>query len=291
MRFGLPAHAFAATMWLAGCALIAGIDDGDDKPAPIDASALDRVVQPDGSVAPVDSGACSAKELPETTIPEIARVVPSAPVIVDGSGKEWSCVDRMVFLTGNRRVDIAGGRGVARIALQHDDEAIYVWAVVTTATPSGTAAANANFRNDSFHLYAMGPAPTAEYTGQDHHVVVDALGLVTDYSDVAGIRPTLEGIVAKASMPVPAADPALQTFEVELRITAKTLGRVGFQAGDRVRMNFQINDGPPAAGKNGPGYRVWFLDTATCPPTADCDVLSNSEPYCNPRCTRELTLK
>jgi len=290
VRFGLRTHAVAVLVGLAGCASIAGLDDDDSAARPLEAGAGDRVVQGEGGVLPGDAGpACESKELPETTLPEIVPVRAETPVTIDGDAKDWSCVDRLAFTTGDRRVDLTAGRGVARIALQYDADKLYVFATVTTARPSGTAEARANFQNDSFHLYAMGPNPSAEYTAEDHHITVDVLGQVTDFSDVAGIRPNLNGIAGAVSAVRPGPAPDLQTFDVEISLTATVLGRTSFQSGATVLMNFQVNDGPPVSNKL--GYRVWFLNDATCPVTTDCDVLANSEPYCNPRCARALKLR
>lgn len=290
MRFGLRAYAALALVCLAACASLAGLDDEGSAGKPVDAGAGDRVVQGEGSVLPAETGpACESKELPETTLPEIVPVRVETPITVDGDAKEWSCVDRLAFTTGDRRVDLTAGRGVARIALQYDADKLYVLATVTTARPSGTADARASFQNDSFHLYAMGPSPSAEYTAEDHHITVDVLGQVTDFSDVAGIRPNLNGIAGAASPVRPGPSPDLQTFDVEISITATALGRTSFQSGGAVLVNFQVNDGPPVSNKL--GYRVWFLNDSTCPTTTDCNILMNSEPYCNPRCTQALKLK
>lgn len=290
MRFGLRAYAAIVSACLAGCALIAGLDDSKGDAGPVDAGG-DRITQGEGGPILVDGAPCEPKELPESTVPEIAHVSADEPITIDGNPKEWGCVDRLVISQGDRRVDTASGAGLARIALQWDEEFLYLTAKVTTSPPNGTAGADLNYKNDSFHWLVMGPAPGTEYTAQDHHITIDVFGQATDFSDVAGIRPNLDGIVAKATGVSPGPTAELQTFDVEIRATAKTLGRTTFRAGDIVQMNFQINDGPPAAGKTAPAYRIWFLDAGTCPITTACNVLGTSEPYCNPRCTRGLRLR
>lgn len=283
MRFGLR-HSGIGSVCLAGCALIAGLDDDNGKGAPADAGADRR--QGDGGLL---DGACTPREAPDTTLPMIARVDGDRPVTVDGDGAEWDCVERWLFNGGNRRVDLVSA--VASIAMQYDDDALYLFATVTTKTPSGTADARSSPQNDSFHWFLTGPSPGTQYSVQDHHIVVDALDQTGDFAPEAGLRPTSGDIAATASPVTPASAADTQAFHVEIRVKASALGRSSFRAGEKIRMNFQLNDGPPTGGQLLPPHRIWFVDDASCPTQPGCNVNLTSEPDCNPQCTQSVTLK
>jgi hypothetical protein len=72
-------------------------------------------------------------------------------------------------------------------------------------------------------------------------------------------------------------------------MAASIVGRSGFARGDRVRVNFQVNDGTPPS--NTVGYRIWFHNGSVCSPRVDCFIASASEPFCDPRCTGEVELR
>ena len=186
---------------------------------------------------------------------------------------------------GGRAVGAAVGHDVAEIAMQWDDQHLYFLARVTTDSPGGTAPRNQNFLNDSVHLYLAGPnpQPSAGYRTSDHQMVFDYRNLVTDYQ--GGLtQPGVAGITATTG---PARDEnGTLSFVVEARIDAAILGRtMGFQAGDAVRVNFQVNDKADSA------YRIWFWETAVCKGFGACDKSGASEPFCDPHCSGEVALR
>lgn len=274
---------------VAGCAAIAGINDGADKNtvAPTDAavtatvdgaSAGDASTSTDGTVA-----ACPAPGNAADTATTMHASKVKTPVVVDGDGVEWACVDRFSFTSGQRVVNLAAGRGVADIAMQWDEQHLYLWASVTTAAPAGTAARATNYQNDSFSFFVSQPTPTNTYTANDHHIVLDSTNLLTDYA--IATRTGLAGINGKAGTVHD--DGVTLSFVVELQVDASIVGRTAFAAGDTVRVNFQVNDGPSGT----PPYRIWMVDPAVCTQFGTCNIQGTSEPYCDPRCTGVVTLR
>jgi hypothetical protein len=279
----------AAITGAVSCAAIAGINDGAEKrnvatdaavaiSADGAASGTDGATSADGTVP-----ACPAPGNAADTATSMHASKVKTPVVLDGDGAEWSCVDRFAFTGGQRVVNLAAGRGIADVAMQWDEQHLYVWASVTTAAPAGNAPRATNYQNDSFSFFVSQPAPTSAYTANDHHIVLDSTNLLTDYA--IGTRTGLAGINGKAGSVHD--DGVTLTFVVELQIAASIVGRTAFATNDTVRVNFQINDGPSGT----PPYRIWMLDPSVCTPVAGCTVQGTSEPYCDPRCTGVVTLR
>ena len=293
MRWLLLARGFVGGVCLAGCATLAGIHDGEDRKLADDAGTVaDRPPsRDDGGGGGGDGGTDAAGPAPcppggnaadsETSI-HASRV--TKDVKVDGDGAEWTCVDRFAFTAGQRTVGLAGGRGVADVAMQWDDTHLYLWAKVKTAAPTGNAQRLSNFNNDSFHLYLASRTPTQTYTAEDHHIVIDPLRQVADYA--ISTRPGLLGIDGTSGV-VQDEGGGISSFVVEAKIDAAIIGRTSLAAGDTVRVNFQINDQPDVANN----YRIWFRDTAVCTTFAGCEAAAGSVPYCDPRCTGSVVLR
>jgi hypothetical protein len=271
---------------LSGCALLAGIDDGKDKPNASDAgsSATDALVQSaDGSVggdAPAPGECVPASASSDASHIHASRVQDSAPVVINGEGSEWKCVDTLAFTTGELVVGLGPGRGVSNVKMQWDETHLYLLADVTTASPGGTAIATDNFTNDSFAFYVVSPTPALAYTANDHHYVIDHRNQVADYE--ISTRPAALGITAQAGTVHD--DGTTLNFTVEARIDVANVGRTAFAKGDVVRVNFQVNDQPDV----GNNYRLWFREAARCVASGTCP---KAEPFCDPRCTGEVELR
>jgi hypothetical protein len=272
---------------LAGCATLAGINDGaGDKPAEDAGAATDVDPSRDGATGPGDdagTGPCAPGGNAAEGASSLHATRVETPVKVDGDGAEWACVDRLAFTAGQRVVGLSPGRGVADVAMQWDETHLYLWARVTTEPQPGTAPRLTNFNNDSFHLFVSSRNPTQTFSADDHHIAIDVLNQVADYA--ISTRTSLAGIDAKTGPRT--AEGALSTFVVEAKIDAGIIGRTSFAVGDTVRVNFQINDQPDVANN----YRVWFRDPAACVSVAGCDRAGGSEPFCDPRCTGTLLLR
>lgn len=287
MRWSLlAARCIVVGAFACGCAAIAGISDNDGSGAAGVSDAGDgSAAQPDGT-APGDTGfppcAPGGNAADSPTMIHAPKL--KIPVNVDGDGAEWACVDRLAFTGGQRVVGLAGGNAVADVAIQWDEQHIYFWASVRTSSTgdNGTAGRQGNFNNDSIHLYLSGPSPTITFTGDDHHLVFDYKNQVADY-DLA-FRQGLGGIAAVVGTPVDANGSL--SFVVEARIDSTRIGRPTLKAGDKVRINFQVNDAPGIGGN----YRIWFRDTARCTQFPTCTIANGSEPFCDPRCTGEVEL-
>src|SRR4029078_2863743 len=115
-----------------------------------------------------------------------------AAVTVNGVGDEWDCVDRLDLSAGQRVVGLTARRGVAQIAVQWDEQHLYFLAKMTTASPTPMASRLLNFQNDSLSIFLARPTPGPTYTGDDHQIVIDALGQVADY--MVSARTSLAGI-------------------------------------------------------------------------------------------------
>ena len=113
-------------------------------------------------------------------------------------------------------------------------------------------------------------------------MVFDYMSFVADYGGGA-TRPTPSGITANVG-PFLSQNGVL-TFVVEARVDAAVVGRPGFTQGERVRVNFQINDNAAAS------YRMWFWESAVCVPFGTCNRSGASEPFCDPHCTGEVELR
>jgi hypothetical protein len=186
---------------------------------------------------------------------------------------------------GGRVVGAAAGHDIAEIAMQWDEQHLYLLARVTTDSPGGTATGDQIFKNDSLLLFLAGPdpQPAAGYRASDHQMVFDYMSFVADYGGGA-TRPTPTGITAKAGPFV--SQSGVLTFVVEARVDAAVVGRPGgFTQGERVRVNFQINDNAATS------YRTWFWESAVCVGFGTCNKAGASEPYCDPHCTGEVELR
>jgi hypothetical protein len=273
-----------------GCASLAGINDGDDGAS--SSGGTDLPVRDGG--APLGEGGpdtdalvpCKAGNAADSTSRlHASKVALDAPVIVNGDPSEWTCVDRLDFSTGGRVVGSAAGHDIAEIAMQWDEQHLYVLARVTTDSPGGTATGDQIFKNDSLHLFLAGPdpQPNAGYRTSDHQMVFDYMSFVADYGG-GSTRPGTNGITATTG-PFKSQNGVL-TFVVEARVDAAVVGRPGgFTQGERVRVNFQINDNAAAA------YRIWFWESAVCAGFGTCNKSGASEPYCDPHCSGELELR
>lgn len=272
-----------------GCAAIAGINDGADSKNTATTDAAVTLPSDGAPTSDVPAGndgmvmSCprpgDAQDSPTTM--HASRV--QTPVVIDGDAVEWACVDRFRFDGGQRVSGLAAGRGVADVAMQWDAAHLYVWASLTTASPGGTAPRATNYQNDSLSFFVSQPTPTNAYTANDHQIVLDSTNLLTDYA--ISTRTSLAGIRGKAGTVHD--DGVTLSFVVELQVDASIVGRTAFAAGDRVRVNFQVNDGPAAA----PPYRIWMVDPTVCTSFTACNVQGTSEPYCDPRCTGVVTLR
>jgi hypothetical protein len=281
---------FLAVACASGCASLAGINDGNDVAA--SSGGVDLPVRDgggplgDGGAGPDALAACKPGNAADSTSRiHASKVVLDAPVVVNGDPAEWACVDRLDFSTGGRVIGSTAGHDVAEIAMQWDEQHLYLLARVTTDSPGGTAAGDQIFKNDSLHLFLAGPDPQpgAGYRASDHQIVLDYMSFVADYG--GGLtRATPAGITAKAGPFL--SQNGLLTFVVEARIDAAIIGRpAGLTAGERVRVNFQINDNAAAA------YRTWFWEAAVCVGFGTCTRAGASEPYCDPHCTGEVELR
>lgn len=289
MRRLLLARSFVLGACVAGCATLAGINDGKDGPG--SSGNIDLPVR-DGS-APSEGGAdtdarasCTRGNAADSTSRlHATKVALDAPVVVDGTPSEWDCVDRLDFSTGGRVVGSAAGHDIAEIGMQWDEQHLYVVARVTTDSPGGDSTGNQIFKNDSLHFIVAGPdpQPATLYRASDHQIVFDYQSFVVDYG--RGIeRPGASGITAKVG-PFMSQDNTI-TFVVEARVDAAVVGRPGgFTPGERVRVNFQINDGAATA------YRIWYWEGAVCTGFTGCNAGGVSDPYCDAHCTGEVELR
>jgi hypothetical protein len=287
----LLARSFVLGACVAGCATLAGINDGNDGPG--SSGSVELPVR-DGGPGSSEGGASSdalasctrGNAADGTSRLHAPKVALDAPVNVNGDPAEWACVDRLDFSTGGRAVGPAPGHDIAEIAMQWDELHLYFLARVTTDSPGGTAVGDQIFKNDSVHLILTGPnpQPAAGYRASDHQIVFDYMSFVADYG--GGLtRPSTSGVAAAAG-PFTSQNGVL-TYVVEARIEAAIVGRPsGFKQGERVRLNFQINDNAAAA------YRIWFWESAVCKAFTGCDRGAGaSEPYCDPQCTGEVELR
>ena len=282
----LVARSLVLAACVAGCASLAGINDGNDGAA---SSGDIELPTRDGS-APSEGGtdtdaSCTRGSATDTASRfHASKVALDAPVMVNGDPVEWGCVDRLDFSTGGRSVGTPAGHDTAEIAMQWDEQHIYLLARVTTDSPGGTATGDQIFKNDSVHLIIAGPEPqpATPYRATDHQIAFDYMSFVAGYA--GGSPRTPNGITAKTG-PFKSENGVL-TFVVEARIDAAIVGRPGgFTQGERVRVNFQINDAAGAA------YRLWYWEGAVCTPFSGCNVGGVSEPYCDPHCSGEVELR
>ncbi len=288
MRCFLLALSFGVGAGALGCATLAGINDGTSG-AP-DSGGVDLPVRDGGRAGdagadPDASPSCPpGKVTSSTSLLQASKVSIDAPVTVNGDPAEWACVDRLDFSTGGRVVGPAAGHDVAEIAMQWDEQHLYLLARVTTDSTGGTSTGNQIFKNDSIHLFvaAPDPQPNAGYRPSDHQIVFDYMSFVADYGGGAS-RAGTDGIMATTG-PFNSQGGVL-TFVVEARIDAAVVGRSAFVQGERVRVNFQINDNAAAT------YRIWFFDAAVCKAFGTCDTGGASLPFCDPHCSGEVELR
>lgn len=208
---------------------------------------------------------------------------------IDGRFDDWACADKMAIGAGDRARDGIPATSTADVAIMWDAVHLYFWARVTVQNPSNTASADI-YINDSVHLFLAADGPAQDYRGLDHQLVFDVRKQVADFGDVPPTRRgTGNGVRGVRAMTSDAIVSGNQSaFEVEVVIDAGVIGRTSFASGERVRVNFQVNDGAPGSTT---GYRTWFHDPASCVAHIGCAISGTSEPYCDPRCTGEVELR
>ena len=284
---------------LIGCSTLAGLGDPDD-PFPINEAGISandvRTTEAEASVdagrdreAAIEPNSCPAKDAYDGRGKLHAEEV-VIPVTIDGKRGEWECADAYKFETGDRADGLAAGQASALVAMQWDAQNLYLFARVRTRAPTGDAGAAVNYQNDGFHIYLVADGATADYRNVDHHFAFDVLGRLTDYDDPPnGARPgPPANVTYRVTTPVP--DGADVVFDIEAKFAASVVNRGGFVKGDKVHVNFQVNDS--AGGGGVPPYRLWYVDVGgVCPVSPNCNVNNASEPYCDPRCTGDLELR
>ena len=285
----LVAWSFVIGACAAGCAALAGINDGKDGTSSSGEADLPVRDAADGGGSEADTGApgaCkpgNAEDSP--SLIHASKVTVEAPVSVNGDPAEWACVDRLDFSVGGRVIGPAAGKDIAEIAMQWDEGHLYLLARVTTDSPGGVATGNQIFSNDSVQLFLAGPDPQVGVLARlsDHQIVFDYQGFVVDYR--GGIARAGTNGITSAISPFNSQNGVL-TFVVEAAIDAAIVGRPGgFTKGERVRVNFQVNESAPS------GYRVWFWAPEVCVGFTGCNTGGVSLPYCDPRCTGEVELR
>lgn len=211
------------------------------------------------------------------------------PPEIDGVFDDWGCADKLSIGAGALERDGIPATSTADVAIMWDDVHLYFWAKVTVENPSNTFSADL-YANDSVHLFVAADMPGEDYRIYDHQLVFDVRRQVADFGDVAptrrGTGDGILGVTAKIGQAVVSG--TTSTFEVEARLDAGILNRQRFERGDRIRVNFQVNDGAP---NTTTGYRIWFHSAAVCQAHTNCSFSGSSEPYCDPRCTGEVTLQ
>jgi len=223
---------------VAGCAAIAGINDGADSKntASTDAAVTTHIDGPQDDSSTTSDGmvmSCPPPGNAQDTATTMHASKVQTPVVIDGDGVEWACVDRLSLSSGQRVVNLAAGRGIADVAIQWDEQHLYLWASVTTAAPAGTAPRATNYQNDSFSFFVSQPTPTNAYTANDHHIVLDSTNLLTDYA--ISTRTGLAGINGKAGTIHD--DGVTLSFVVELQVDASIVGRAAIAANDKEPVN------------------------------------------------------
>ena len=288
MRRLLLAWGLVAVACTAACATLAGINDGNGAPSSGETGlpVRDGGAPSDGGSDPDALASCPPSSVTSSLSQlHASKVALDVPVTINGDPAEWACVDRLDFSTGGRVVNSATGHDIAEIAMQWDEQHLYLLARVTTDSPGGTGMGDQIFKNDSLHLFLAGPDPQpgAGYRTSDHQIVIDYQSLVADYG--GGLtRSGVNGITASAG--TFRSQNGVLTFAVEARVDAAIVGRQqGFTKGERVRVNFQINDNATAS------YRIWFWESAVCKGFGTCDTAGASLPYCDPHCSGEVELR
>lgn len=284
-----------AAAGVAGCAAIAGINDGADGTKPSsDAATSDdattRVVE--GGVAADGATPCVAKSTLQPTGVIHAQQAMTPPVI-DGKFDEWTCIDRIDVGQGVLNKGMPAGSQRVEFAMQWTPTDLYFYAHPVTAAPGFDNVGDQIFANDSVHLIiGRDPAPTASgsYRTGDHQLTFDYKGEFGDY-----VNGTYKGstVAAVALADAPAAGTI--DFQVEARITALSLGLTKFSAGQKLVINLMLVD---ATAMNAIGFRLWRLPPkATCPCDSTTDpgsccarTGSQDSPTCDIRCTDSLQL-
>jgi hypothetical protein len=285
--------AVALAAGIAGCAAIAGINDGAEKKsvAATDAStpgADANVSVTEGGVT-ADGAACMAKSTQQPTGPVHALQAGVVPVI-DGRFDDWACVDRIDVGQGVVNKGIPASDRV-EFAIQWTPTDLYFYAHPVTTAPGFEHMGNQIFANDSVHLIiGRDPPPTASATFRagDHQFTFDYRGRNGDY-----VNGTFQGNTMGAVASAGTSNDI--DFQLEAKISAASLGVPGFSAGQKLVVNVMLVD---STSDTAVGFRIWRMPPiATCPcdapgdPNACCARIGGQDsPTCDIRCTNTLQL-
>jgi hypothetical protein len=280
---------------VAGCAAIAGINDGAsvDKPAG-DAATGGEAGRPvvEGGATTEGGVPCVAKTAPQPTGVVFAHQATTAPAI-DGTFDEWACVDRIDMGQGVVNKGMPAGAQRVEFAMQWTPTDLYFYAHPITTAPGFDNAGTQIFANDSVHLIiGRDPPPTTSgaYRTGDHQLTFDYKGRFGDYVNGSYVG---SSVAAVTSADAPAAGTV--DFQVEARVTALSLGLTRFSAGQKLVINVMLVD---ATAMNALGFRIWRLPPkATCPCDSTTDpgsccarIGTQDSPTCDIRCSDSLEL-
>lgn len=295
MGWPLLARCIVVGACLAGCAAIAGINDGNDtSDVADDAGFADRANAHEIGTGP-DGAPCVPKSAPLPTGPVHAKRA-AIPPTLDGVFDDWACVDR---------IDVGKGAGESQMptgvaqsvefAIQWTPNDVYFYAHAVTAAPGLDNGGNQIFRNDSVHLFIgrdpLDPTSPLYRTG-DHQITIDYNDHVGDY-----LNGSLIGTKTEARVKIATLDGSKIDFEIEARIPVASLGfaaGMNLTSAEKLVVNLMLVDGKTAGANGTYGFRVWRLPPiAQCPcVTGCCDRLNGTQdiPTCDFRCTNSMVL-
>ena len=277
---------------VAGCAAIAGINDGADSTKPSgDAATVDEGKMPFVEGGTGDGGTpCVPKSTIQASGPIHAPPATTEPAI-DGKFDEWACIDRIDIGPGAVNKGMPAGSQRVEFAMQWTPTDLYFYAHPITNAPGFDNTGSQIYANDGVQLMiGRDPPPTASgtYRTGDHQLTFDYKGRFGDY--VNGMY------VGSSVAAVASADTATTVdFQVEARITALSLGLTKFTSGQKLIVNIMLVD---ATAMNAFGFRIWRLPSKTvCPcdsttdPNSCCARIGTQDtPTCDIRCTDSLVL-
>lgn len=280
---------------VAGCAAIAGINDGADatKPSSDGATGDDgKMSVGEGGITTDGGTPCVAKSTLQPTGAIHAQQA-VAPPVIDGKFDEWTCIDRIDIGEGVVNKGMPAGGQRVEFAMLWTPTDLYFYAHPVTTAPGFDNLNSQIFANDGVQLMiGRDPPPTASgsYRTGDHQLTFDYKGRFGDYVNGMFVG---SSVAAIASADTPAANTV--DFQVEARITALSLGLPKFTSGQKLIVNIMLVD---ATAMNAFGFRIWRLPSKTvCPcdsttdPTSCCARIGTQDtPTCDIRCTDSLVL-
>jgi hypothetical protein len=264
--------------------LTVGAPDADTTRADASVSPPVEAGVPSDAGAGADADAASCQPRPNLLgVGKATAYRSTTTKTIDGVGADWGCDTGVAMMTGtSSTIGDAGAYG-ARVNVEWDPSALYLYYDVTLGgPPQGTNATQPQF-NDAVELYVSGDVPrTGDYGPTDYHLIVDHAGRAGRFTATSETAATGATAVAVATA---------VGFRVEMRLAATAFGVQALSAGNVLPFDLQISRGDSTTQLGAIHFVVMAQAPPSCACASCCCGTAKDYPYCDDATWGTLTLE